>query len=137
MTDHIICKAEEIAEGAARRVRIGGRDIAIFNLGNRFAAITNRCPHEGAELCHGKVAAFISAEGPGEYRTEDEKVMVRCPWHGWEFDLANGRSYCDPNRMRVKTFDVKVSPGETLAEGPYQAEIFEVRTEDDYVVLTL
>ena len=63
--------------------------------------------------------------------------MVRCPWHGWEFDLANGRSYCDPNRMRVKTFDVEVKPGETLAEGPYQAEIFEVRTEDDYVVLSI
>ncbi|MBB4124258.1 Rieske (2Fe-2S) protein [Martelella radicis] len=137
MTDHIICKVDEIPEGKAKRVEVAGRVIAIFNLGDRFAAITNTCPHEGAELCHGRVAALVNADGPGAYRTEDEKIMVRCPWHGWEFDLENGRSYCDPSRMRVKIFDVKVAHGQSLAEGPYRAEIFEVRTEDDYVVLTI
>jgi len=34
----------------ARSVRLGGRDIAIFNLGDRFLAVDNRCPHKGGPL---------------------------------------------------------------------------------------
>jgi 3-phenylpropionate/trans-cinnamate dioxygenase ferredoxin subunit len=63
--------------------------------------------------------------------------MVRCPWHGWEFDLATGRSYCDPARMKVRTFGVKVCPVAALEEGPYRIEVFPVRVEDAYVVVSL
>jgi 3-phenylpropionate/trans-cinnamate dioxygenase ferredoxin subunit len=137
MGKHVVCRTDEIAEGEGKRVHVAGRDIAVFNLGGRFAAISNRCPHEGADLCHGKVAAFADANGPGQYVVEDARVMVRCPWHGWEFDLATGRSYCDPNRVRVKSFDVSVADGAALAEGPYSVQVYEVTTEGRYVVLTL
>jgi nitrite reductase/ring-hydroxylating ferredoxin subunit len=137
MSQHVICQVDEIPEGTAKRVSVAGRDIAVFNLGDRFAAITSRCPHEGAELCEGKVAAFANANGPGEYFMEDERVMVRCPWHGWEFDLKTGQSYCDPRRMRVKSFEVNVSEGSTLAEGQYKVEVFKVSTKDKYVVVTI
>lgn len=137
MGEHVICRVDEIPRGKAKRVQLEGRDIAVFNLGDRFAAVANRCPHEGASLCHGQVAAFASAESPGNYVVEDERVMVRCPWHGWEFDLATGRSYCDPNRVRVKSFDVQVTPGSSLAEGPYKVETFEVSTADDYVLVRI
>ncbi len=137
MGQHIVCRVDEIPEREAKLVHVEGRDIAIFNLGDRFAAIANRCPHEGADLCRGKVAAFVSADGPGQYMMEEERVMVRCPWHGWEFDLKNGQSYCDPRRMRVKSFEVNVTDGSALAEGPYKVEVFDVSTEDKYVILTI
>ena len=137
MAEHVVCKLEEIPEGEARRFTIGKRDIAIFNIRGELAAIADRCPHEGASLCKGKVSGLVQSDGPGDYRMEREGELVRCPWHGWEFDLRTGRSYCDPTRMKVRTFDVQVRPGETLAEGPYQIEVYDVSVRDDYVVLTL
>ena len=137
MGRHVVCRLGEIAQGEGKLVHAEGRDIAVFNLGDRFAAISNRCPHEGADLCRGTIAAFAGATGPGQYVVEPDRIMVRCPWHGWEFDLATGRSYCDPNRVRVKSFEVAVEPGAALAEGPYSVEVFEVSTDGVYVVLTI
>lgn len=149
MGQHIICEIHEIEEGKAKKVNVEGRDIAVFNLGDRFAAITSKCPHEGADLCFGRIASFIDANGPGEYLTSNDKTFVRCPWHGWEFDLKTGQSHCDPKRMRVKSFEVGVSEGADLleitnddegserVEGPFKIEVFEVSTEDKYVVLTI
>jgi 3-phenylpropionate/trans-cinnamate dioxygenase ferredoxin subunit len=61
--------------------------------------------------------------------------MVKCPWHGWEFDIRTGRSWCDPSRLRVRQYPVSVQPGAKLAEGPYVAETFAVRLEDNYVLV--
>ncbi|WP_172294672.1 Rieske (2Fe-2S) protein [Pseudoruegeria sp. HB172150] len=134
MGKHVVCRVDEIDIKMGKLVHVEGRDIAVFNLGDRFAAVSNKCPHEGADLCAGKVFGFPEADGPGCYRVSD-RLMVRCPWHGWEFDLETGRSYVDPNRVRVKPFDVSVSDGAGLAEGPYQVETFEVETDGKYVIV--
>ncbi|RVV98135.1 Rieske (2Fe-2S) protein [Mesobaculum littorinae] len=138
MGRHVICRVDEIPEGKGKRVDVEGRSIAIFNRGDgRFSAISNTCPHEGAELCWGKIAAFADATGPGQYTTVEDREMVRCPWHGWEFDLETGRSYCDPKRVRVKAFDVSVDEATGMAEGPYKVDTYDVETEGRYVVLTI
>ena len=72
---------------------------------------------------------------PGQYRVTREGELLRCPWHGWEFDIRTGRSWCDPQRTRVKSYDVAVEPGSKLVEGPYKAEVFPVSIEHDYVVV--
>jgi 3-phenylpropionate/trans-cinnamate dioxygenase ferredoxin subunit len=61
--------------------------------------------------------------------------MVRCPWHSWEFDIRTGQSWFDPRRVRVRQFPAHVEKGAALREGPYKAETFPVRVEDDYVVV--
>ncbi|WP_370206973.1 Rieske (2Fe-2S) protein [Pararhodobacter marinus] len=137
MSEHVVCRLDEIPAGSSKRVTVGKRDIAIFNVGGRLSAIANRCPHEGAQLCLGKVTGVVRADRPGQYRMEREGEMVRCPWHGWEFDLETGKSYCDPQRLKVKAFDVAVKPGSDLVEGPYTIETYDVQVRDSYVVLTL
>ncbi|MBF9044350.1 Rieske 2Fe-2S domain-containing protein [Rhodobacterales bacterium HKCCE4037] len=136
MGKHVICRLEELPPGSSRRVDIEGREIAVFNDEGRLAALGNRCPHEGAELCHGLIRQFFAAEGAGEYEGTGKR-MLRCPWHGWEFDLSTGQSYVDPARVRVRAFDVDVAPGEGLSEGPYKIDVYQIATEEDYVVLTI
>jgi hypothetical protein len=63
--------------------------------------------------------------------------MLRCPWHGWEFDMRNGQSYFDPARVKVRTYPVVIEDGETLAKGPFVAETFPVYVEDSYVVVEI
>ena len=114
---------------------MAGRAIALFNVKGEFFAIANRCPHEGADLCKGKIVALIEADEPGVVRLSRHGELVRCPWHGWEFDIRTGKSWCDPARTRVKSYDVAVETGARLVEGPYQAEVYKVSVEDRYVVL--
>ena len=49
---------------------------------------------------------------PGEYIWAREGEILRCPWHGWEFDITTGRSIFNPHRMRVRTYEVTVEPDE-------------------------
>ncbi|MFT8245099.1 Rieske (2Fe-2S) protein [Roseomonas sp. BN140053] len=137
MAKHVVARTGEIAPGSARSVRVGGRDIAVFNVKGEFFALLDRCPHEGAPLSCGQFTSLVEADRPGQYRVSRQGEMLRCPWHGWEFDIRTGQSYCDPQKMRVRSYQVTVEPGEALAKGPFVAETFPVQVEDDYVVLDL
>jgi 3-phenylpropionate/trans-cinnamate dioxygenase ferredoxin subunit len=61
--------------------------------------------------------------------------MLRCPYHGWEFDLLTGQSYCEPDSVKARQYNVTVEDGEALAKGPFVAETFKVTVEDSYLVL--
>jgi nitrite reductase (NADH) small subunit len=41
--------------------------------------------------------------------------ILRCPWHGWEFELATGATITKPT-LRVKTFPVLVEHGQLVVE---------------------
>jgi nitrite reductase (NADH) small subunit len=75
-----------------RAVRVGARDIAIFNLGGRFVAIDNQCPHKGGPLCDGIVAG----------------TAVVCPLHGWKIDLTSGGVSKPEVPVCVETFGTRV-----------------------------
>lgn len=134
---HVVAKVDEIAPGHSKRVAVAGRDIALFNVAGEFFAIADRCPHEGASLCRGRLSPLTLSDGPGEYRVTRQGELLRCPWHGWEFDVRTGQSWCDPRRTRVKAFDVSIASGGELVAGPYVAETFPVSIDADYVVLEL
>ena len=45
------------------------------------------------------------------------------------------KSWCEPDRTRVRSYEAKIEPGSTLVEGPLQAESFPVSVEKQYVVV--
>ncbi len=134
---YVAAATGEIAENSSKLVTIAGREIGIFNVGGAFYALANRCPHAGGSLCEGFVTGIAVASGPNDYRMERKGEFLRCPWHGWEFDIKTGQSWCDPHSMRARQFAVKVETGEDLVKGPYIAETFEVKIEGEYIVLEL
>ena len=125
----------EIPPGSNKVVTLRGREIAVFNVGGDFYALLNRCPHEGAKLSRGIIVGLPESEVPGCYRLSRPGEILRCPWHGWEFDMRNGQSWFDPKRVKVRAFPVAVESGEELAKGPYVAETFPVHVEDSYVIV--
>ena len=72
------------------------------------------------------------SDEPLQLRITRNGEIVRCPWHGWEFDILSGRSVYNPHRMRVKTYDVAVEP---MAEEDPSVETYPVQVEEDYIVL--
>ncbi len=135
MARHVVAKEGEIPPGGSKRVTLSGREIALFNIKGEYFALLNRCPHEGGPLCHGKLTSLVESDRPGQYKVSRPGEMLRCPWHGWEFDVRTGQSYCDPTKIKVRAYDVTVEPGETVARGPYVAETFPVTTEENYIVI--
>ncbi len=135
MKRQVVARAVEVAPGHCKIVNVNGREIGVFNLNGEYFALANRCPHEGGPLCQGKIIALVQSDGPGNYRLARHQEFLRCPWHGWEFEIRTGQSWCDPKSTRARQFQVKVESGETLVKGPYVAETFPVSVEEDYLVV--
>ena len=135
MARHVVARVGEIAPGAAKQVTVRGRDIGVFHVNGEYFALLNRCPHEGAPLCRGRLTGLVEADQPGEYRISRHGEMLKCPWHGWEFDIRTGQSWCDPARTYVRRYGVSVESGAELERGPYVADTFAVTVEDQYIVV--
>jgi nitrite reductase/ring-hydroxylating ferredoxin subunit len=91
-------KTSEVPAGTIKDFQVEGTVVAVANVGGTYYAITNSCLHRGGPLGQGVM------EGP----------IVTCPWHGWQFDVTNG----------------KVAQNETVGVGCYPTEI---RGEDIFV----
>jgi nitrite reductase (NADH) small subunit len=77
-----------------RAVQLGERSVAVFNLGERFVALDNRCPHGGGPLADGIVGG----------------ATVTCPLHNWQFCLESGSvtKPCETGAAGVQTYPVKI-----------------------------
>jgi nitrite reductase/ring-hydroxylating ferredoxin subunit len=135
MTRHVVATIDQIPPGQRMLVTISGREIGIFNIAGQYFAVGNRCPHNGASLCKGRIVSLVEASEPGSYQVSRQGELVRCPWHGWEFDLRTGKSRCEPDRTKVRSYDAKVEPGGALTDDTLRAETFPVSIEKQYVVV--
>ena len=137
MARHIVATVEEIPAGGRKRVTVEDREIGIYNVAGEFFAIADRCPHEGASLCKGRIVGLVESSAPGTYSYSRRNELIRCPWHGWEFDIRTGKSWCDPHRTKVRSFETNVEEGAVLVEGELRAETFPVSIEKQYIVIEL
>jgi nitrite reductase/ring-hydroxylating ferredoxin subunit len=137
MSRHVVAAVGEVASGKSKLVTVKGRDIALFNVDGNYFAFFNRCPHAGASLCNGKIVRRVETSEPGTYRLAPDLTMLRCPWHGWQFDIATGQAWCDPETLKVRNYPVAIESGTQVRQGPYVAETFPVLVDQDYVVIEM
>jgi nitrite reductase/ring-hydroxylating ferredoxin subunit len=135
MSKHVVAAVADLPPGSRKLVTVKGRPIAVFNLGGELFGLMNRCPHQGGDLCAGDLTALVTADRPGEYRMSRPGEIIRCPWHGWEFDVRTGQSWCEPGRIKTKRYPVEVASGDALVKGPYIAETIPVAVEEEYIVV--
>jgi nitrite reductase/ring-hydroxylating ferredoxin subunit len=135
MAKHVVAAVGDIPPGTRKLTQVNGRAIVVFNLGGEFFALNNRCPHRGGNLHQGIQTGLVQSKEPGRYDYSRRGEMVKCPWHGWEFDIRTGQSWCDPSRIRLRHYPVSVQSGTRLVAGPYVAETVPVSVEGDYVVI--
>jgi nitrite reductase (NADH) small subunit len=103
----VVLRAADLPPGARAAVEAFGTTIALFNVCGAVYALENRCAHHGGPLCHGRVTALLLPSAPGTYRLDPDRPVVVCPWHGWEYDLASGRTIFDP-RIFVRAFEAGI-----------------------------
>jgi nitrite reductase (NADH) small subunit len=108
-----ITTTDAVPPREGRAVRIGSRDLALFNVGSAFLATDNRCPHSGGPLCDGIVTG----------------TSVVCPLHAWKVNLITGaveRPSANHDR-RIETYPTQIVDGVVMIGIPVAA----ARADDD------
>ena len=91
-----VTKCENIPPREGRAVLLDGREVAVFNLGGRFLALENSCPHRGGPLADGIL--------------NGDKVV--CPLHARKVCLKSGAmEKAEAHEPCVQTYSVRVLDG--------------------------
>ena len=86
-----VAETAEVPDGECKVVKAGGRDVCLASVGGKIHAIDNTCVHRGGPLGEGML----------------EGNVVTCPWHGWQYDVTNGKCTSVPDRQ-VSAYEVKI-----------------------------
>jgi pyruvate oxidase len=109
---------DELPEGRVVSATCDHRTVCLTHFEGEFAALDNRCPHQGGPLGEGSI----------------ENGLLRCPWHGWDFHPTTGLPPGDYDDG-VETFPVEVRD-----DGIYVGfleEIAPIKTVSDIMVETM
>lgn len=119
---HRVGVLQDFAPGAITIVQVADRSIGIVNAGDKLYAVLNVCPHALAPICEGRLTGTFLPSEPGRPVWGMDDRILRCPWHGFEFDLENqGQAVFTSFVARVRMFPVSVANGEVCVEEPDRA----------------
>lgn len=82
-------------EGTCRRLDVGGRPVAVFNVAGTFYAIEDICSHQEVSLSDGEL----------------DGLTIICPGHGARFSLVTGEALSPPAYEPVPTLLVRIQDG--------------------------
>lgn len=108
-----LCPTDEFGPGERRLFQVEDKEIGLFNLAGEFYALLNYCPHYGGALCEGPVTGTTLPTRAFRYEYGHAGAILRCAWHGWEFEIASGRCLVD-ERLRARRYEVQVEEGEVV-----------------------
>ena len=129
MTGVRVCGWGELDDGAARRVIVDGRPVALVRLGDRVHAIDDTCSHAEVSLAEGEVDA--------------EECALECWKHGSLFYLETGEALTLPavysGLIRVRPEAVRTSAHQTnrnvkLSPNAWAKSVPNLEIETDDVV---
>lgn len=95
------------AEGDRVFVEIDELEVAVFLIDGEYHALVNYCPHQGAPLCEGELTGESTVDDDWNWTYDDTQRHVRCPWHGWVFDVTSGES-TDADQYRMPSYEVEL-----------------------------
>lgn len=114
---HRVLSPDELPEGRVKSATCANLTLCMTHFDGQYAALANECPHQGGPLGEGSI----------------ENGLLRCPWHGWDFDPLTGKA---------PGFDdgVATFPVEVRDDGVYVSlseERTHVRTVGDLMLETM
>ncbi|WP_127587392.1 Rieske (2Fe-2S) protein [Paenibacillus koleovorans] len=101
-----VAEAGALTEGGRLIVSVRGMELGLFLINGKYRAWRNVCPHAAAPVCVGMVTGTRLLSNVYEYEYGLDRQVLRCPWHGWEFDLATGRHLAG-GAAKLRGFEVE------------------------------
>ena len=112
MARHVVAAAADFPPGTRRMISVNDRAVVVFNVKGEYFGLYNKCPHNGGSLAEGVLTGLLQSSAPGDYSYTRQGEIIRCPWHGWEFDLLTGA--CLTDKRRLKLYDVTVEDDQII-----------------------
>ena len=106
----LVCRADDVEPGSPVIAKVRSFCVGIFKVGDALYALLNVCPHRGAPLCEGIQCGTTAPVEGAEFIYHRDNEIIRCAWHGWEFDIRTGAALAAPG-VRARTFPVTVEDG--------------------------
>jgi len=105
---------EEFPEGSCRIFDIDGLSIGVYNVEGTFYAVRNLCPHQLVPICAGLRKGTMVPSAPGEFVYDLDGLVIRCPRHGWEFDIRSGEPLFGIDHRKLGVFPVEIDDGQVV-----------------------
>jgi nitrite reductase/ring-hydroxylating ferredoxin subunit len=111
-----VCDVDDLAPGHMVATNLGPIPVVVVrSRDGSLYALTDSCLHHGAKLSKGAVLSGVKGIGPGDYSPDPAGDVLRCPWHGYEYDIRTGCTLFDKSR-RIRTFTVREEDGRIVVE---------------------
>jgi nitrite reductase/ring-hydroxylating ferredoxin subunit len=112
----IICESSELSPGEMRSAQFGPMPIVVVRTEDgELYGLLDKCLHMGGRLSKGKLLLATNGDTCGHYEEESGRFIVKCPWHGYEYDLRSGATLFDEGK-KLRTFAVREENGQIVAE---------------------
>ena len=111
----VLKNKNELVENRVMTAKAGHTEICLTHFNGTYNALTNKCPHQGGPLGEGSI----------------ENGLLRCPWHGWDFNPCGG----DSNGFEdgLKSYEVKIEDDAVFVgveqEPPHQTTVTDIMAE--------
>ncbi len=105
------CTISDVSQTQPFKAFVNNRDYGIYQIKDEYFALRDKCPHRGGSICSGPVTGTalpvdINVEGP-KFVYAHENELIRCSWHGWEFEIRTGQCLAD-ERLKARKVEVTV-----------------------------
>jgi nitrite reductase/ring-hydroxylating ferredoxin subunit len=95
----VVCAADELEPGEMVGARLGLLPVVIIRTSEgELHALEDRCLHQGARLSRGRLLPAAEGDAVGRYGMDDSREVIKCPWHGYEYDVRTGCAVFDRRR---------------------------------------
>ncbi|MDR0268651.1 Rieske (2Fe-2S) protein [Paenibacillus sp.] len=102
-----VAEPDAIKSGGKLIVKVKEMKIGLFRIEDEYYAWLNVCPHAAAPVCAGAIRGTRLPSEVYDYRFGMEDQVLRCPWHGWEFDLKSGHHLAAGSNAKLRGYLVE------------------------------
>ncbi|TJY42619.1 Rieske (2Fe-2S) protein [Cohnella pontilimi] len=106
----VVSPSSDLQEGQRLLIEVNGSEIGIIRAEGKCYAFRNACPHQGVQMIYGSVTGTMLPSDPHQYVYGQHNEIIRCPLHGWEFNLQTGKAVFSPSVSMIK-YDVQEEDG--------------------------
>ena len=113
----VVCHKEDLAPGAMKPAQLGPiRVVVVRAMDGTLHALAAKCLHQGGPLDEGKIYDHTASTSEvGDYVVEQDREILKCPWHGYEYDIRTGRTVFDESRC-LQTFLTREEGDQVVVE---------------------
>jgi nitrite reductase/ring-hydroxylating ferredoxin subunit len=102
----VVCRTDELGPGQVTSAQLGPIPVVVIRASDgTLHGLVAKCLHQGGPLDHGKLYEHMTPGDLGEYVPQEGCEVLKCPWHGYEYDIRTGCVIADPSR-RLQQFTV-------------------------------